>query len=94
MDGADYVIGTSAGAMVGAMLASAVPPWLLLAYGSGESLQGMPILGEASAARFGASFQIHWTFPRPVLASPARCAACASRGSTAPRASLPGCLRA
>jgi NTE family protein len=67
---ADYVIGTSAGAMVGAMLASAVPPWLLLAYGSGESLQGMPILGEASAARFGASFQIHWTFPRPVLASP------------------------
>jgi NTE family protein len=67
---ADYVVGTSAGSMIGAMLASAVPPWLLLAYGSGEALHGLPGLGEAGAGRFGASFQIHWSFPRPVLASP------------------------
>jgi NTE family protein len=68
--GADYVVGTSAGAMVGAMLASAVPPWLLLAYGSGEALQGLPALDAAGADRFGATFQLHWSFPRPVLASP------------------------
>jgi NTE family protein len=66
---ADYVIGTSAGAMIGAMLASAVPPWLLVAYGSGESLQGMPGFGQASS-RFGTKYQLHWSFPRPVLASP------------------------
>ncbi|HEX9096327.1 MAG TPA: patatin-like phospholipase family protein, partial [Candidatus Dormibacteraeota bacterium] len=67
---ADYVIGTSAGSMIAAMLASAVPPWLLVAYGSGESLQGMPGLGQAASRRFGTSFQLHWSFPRPVLASP------------------------
>jgi NTE family protein len=67
---ADYVIGTSAGSMVGAMLASAVPPWLLMAYGSGEALQGLPGLVGSRSDRFGASLQIHWSFPRPVLASP------------------------
>jgi NTE family protein len=67
---ADHVIGTSAGSMIGAMLASAVPPWLLVAYGSGESLQGVPALGEARGQRFGATYRLHWSFPRPVLASP------------------------
>ncbi len=67
---ANYVVGTSAGSMIGAMLASAVPPWLLKAYGSGESLQGLPGLADPGSRRFGASFRLHWSFPRPVLASP------------------------
>lgn len=67
---ADYVVGTSAGSMLGAMLVAAVPPWLLMAYGSGEALQGLPVLGGSPSARFGTDLQIHWSFPRPVLASP------------------------
>jgi NTE family protein len=67
---ADYVVGTSAGSMLAAMLVSAVPPWLLMAYGSGEPLQGLPALGAPRTARFGTDLQIHWSFPRPVLASP------------------------
>lgn len=64
---ADHVIGTSAGAMVGAMLVTAMPAWLLRAYGAGEPV-GAP--GEDAAHPLGANFRIHWTFPRPVLASP------------------------
>jgi NTE family protein len=64
---ADVVIGTSAGSMIGAMLVTAMPAWLLRAYGSGEMV-GAP--GEGGAHPFGATFRIHWTFPRPVLASP------------------------
>jgi NTE family protein len=67
---ADYVVGTSAGSMLAAMLVSAVPPWLLMAYGSGEPLTGLPGLGGPRSGRFGASLEIHWSFPRPVLASP------------------------
>ena len=67
---ADYVQGTSAGAMIGALLTSAVPPWLLMAYGAGERLEGWPDL-EGSAARFAGKLQVHWSFPRPVLGSPA-----------------------
>jgi NTE family protein len=68
---ADYVLGTSAGAMIGALLASAVPPWLLMAYATGEDTGGLPQFGEPGAARFGTRFQLHWSFPRPVLGSPA-----------------------
>lgn len=67
---ADYVLGTSAGAMIGALLASAVPPWLLTAYAAGDSVDELPQFGEPGSARFGTSFQLHWTFPRPVLGSP------------------------
>ena len=66
----DYVLGTSAGAMVGALLASAVPPWLLMAYAAGEDTAGLPQFGKPGAARFGTTFQLHWSFPRPVLGSP------------------------
>jgi NTE family protein len=57
---ADCVIGTSAGAMIGAMLVTAMPAWLLRAYGGGQT----------DADHFGTALRIHWTFPRPVLASP------------------------
>jgi len=42
----------------------------LLAYGSGESLEGLRALDEPKAQRFGARMRIHWSFPRPVLGSP------------------------
>jgi len=66
----DYVLGTSAGAMVGALLASAVPPWLLMAYAAGQDTAGLPQFGKPGAARFGTTFQLHRSFPRPVLGSP------------------------
>src|SRR5271157_2748903 len=38
---ADYIVGTSAGSMVGALLACGVPPWFAVAHASGEELAGM-----------------------------------------------------
>jgi NTE family protein len=38
---ADYVVGTSAGSVIGALLACGVPPWLMAAHQSGESLDGL-----------------------------------------------------
>jgi NTE family protein len=80
--GADYVVGTSAGAMIGGLLASAVPPWLLMAYAEGQSPDGIPELGRRDRA-FGSEIKLHWSFPRPVLGSLVlRSAASTSRGST------------
>jgi NTE family protein len=45
---ADYVVGTSAGSMIGALCASGVPPWFMVAHSRGESFdevvdaRGMP----------------------------------------------------
>src|SRR4051795_6619920 len=38
---ADYVVGTSAGAMMGGLLASGVPPWFMVAHSAGESFEGL-----------------------------------------------------
>ncbi|HSO98901.1 MAG TPA: patatin-like phospholipase family protein [Solirubrobacteraceae bacterium] len=37
---ADYIVGTSAGSMVGALLACGVPPWFMVAHSAGERLEG------------------------------------------------------
>jgi len=37
---AEYVVGTSAGSMVGALLACGVPPWFMVAHSMGEPLHG------------------------------------------------------
>jgi len=66
---ADYVVGTSAGAMIAGLLASAVPPWLLRAYAEGQQLDGLPEFGRGGD-RFGSDIRLHWSFPRPVLGSP------------------------
>ena len=39
--GADYVVGTSAGAMLGALLACGVPPWFMVAHSRGETFEGV-----------------------------------------------------
>jgi len=38
---ADYVVGTSAGAMVGSLLACGVPPWFMVAHAAGEEIDGL-----------------------------------------------------
>jgi NTE family protein len=38
---ADYIVGTSAGSMVGALVASGVPPWFMVAHSAGESFDGL-----------------------------------------------------
>jgi NTE family protein len=39
--GADYIVGTSAGAMLGSLLAAGLPPWFMVAHSAGESFDGM-----------------------------------------------------
>jgi NTE family protein len=38
---ADYIVGTSAGSMIGALIASGVPPWFMVAHSAGETFQGL-----------------------------------------------------
>lgn len=38
---ADIVVGTSAGSMIGSLLAGGLPPWFMVAHSSGESFEGM-----------------------------------------------------
>lgn len=38
---ADYIVGTSAGSMIGALLASGVPPWFMVAHSAGETFEGL-----------------------------------------------------
>jgi NTE family protein len=60
---ADYVVGTSAGSMIGALCASGVPPWFMVAHSRGESFdevldaRGRPA-SEADRAA-GAVFNLH-----------------------------------
>jgi NTE family protein len=46
---AEYIVGTSAGSMIGALLACGVPPWFMVAHSSGEDVEGL------SDARGGAA---------------------------------------
>jgi len=59
---ADYIVGTSAGSMVGALLACGVPPWFMVAHSAGERLEGLSdARGEATAAAdrsAGATFRL------------------------------------
>jgi NTE family protein len=38
---ADRIVGTSAGSMMGALLASGVPPWFMVAHSAGRSFEGL-----------------------------------------------------
>jgi NTE family protein len=56
---ADYVVGTSAGAMVGALLACGVPPWFMVARSAGEDIAGMLDVDRSD----GSSFWLHRGVP-------------------------------
>ena len=64
---ADYVVGTSAGAMIGALSASGIPPWFMVAHSRGEvfddvrDARGRPAAESDRAA--GAGFRLERTWP-------------------------------
>ena len=37
---ADFIVGTSAGSMIGGLLACGIPPWFMVAHSAGEDLEG------------------------------------------------------
>jgi NTE family protein len=64
---AEYVVGTSAGSMMSALLAAGVPPWFMVAHSAGESFDGLedasgrPAKDADRAA--GAIFKLHKGLP-------------------------------
>jgi hypothetical protein len=38
---ADYIVGTSAGSMIGSLCAAGVPPWFMVAHSAGEVFEGL-----------------------------------------------------
>lgn len=65
---ADYVVGTSAGSMIGSLMVAGVPPWFMVAFSSGERFDGViDATGRpaGSADRSGgAAFRLHRGLPR------------------------------
>jgi NTE family protein len=64
---ADYIVGTSAGSMIGALVASGIPPWFMVAHSRGEVFEGLNgpdgrPAAEADRAA-GAVFRIHRGLP-------------------------------
>jgi NTE family protein len=60
---AEYVVGTSAGSMMGALLASGVPPWFMVAHSNGDSFEGLTGADGRAASTAdraaGATFRLH-----------------------------------
>ena len=64
---AEYVVGTSAGSMIGALVASGVPPWFMGAHSRGEVFEGLAGPDGRPAAEAdrsaGAVFRVHRGLP-------------------------------
>ena len=61
---ADHIVGTSAGSMVGGLLASGVPPWFMVAHSAGETVEidaAEDPTGSSRAA--GAVYRLHRGMP-------------------------------
>src|SRR3954454_24465017 len=64
---ADNIVGTSAGSMIGSLMACGVPPWFMVAHSAGESFEGLsdaygrPARDADRAA--GAVFKLHRGLP-------------------------------
>jgi NTE family protein len=65
---AEYIVGTSAGAMIGVLVAAGVPPWFMVAHSRGEVFDGLhgPDGRPAAAAdrAAGAVFKLHRGLPQ------------------------------
>ncbi len=64
---ADYIVGTSAGSVIGSLVAAGVPPWFMVAHSAGESFEGLMgsdgrPASEADRAG-GGSFRVHRGLP-------------------------------
>src|SRR4051794_30406593 len=64
---ADYIVGTSAGSVMGSLLAADVPPWFMVAHSAGESFDGLVDADgkpASTASRSGgAVFKLHRALP-------------------------------
>src|SRR5918994_5221502 len=64
---ADRVVGTSAGSMMGGLLASGVPPWFMVAHSAGENFHGLTDAEGKPASQAdrsaGAVFKVHRGLP-------------------------------
>jgi NTE family protein len=64
---ADYIVGTSAGSVIGSLVACDVPPWFMVAHSRGESFEGLVDADgkpASSASRSGgADFRLHRGLP-------------------------------
>jgi NTE family protein len=64
---ADFIVGTSAGSMVGSLVATGIPPWFMVAHSRGEVFEGLtgpdgrPAADADRAA--GAAFRLHRGLP-------------------------------
>src|ERR1700694_3674716 len=71
---AEYIVGTSAGAMMGSLLAAGVPPWFMVAHSAGESFDALLARDARPAATAdrsaGARFTWHRGLPRIAFGSP------------------------
>jgi NTE family protein len=65
---AEYIVGTSAGAMIGALLAAGVPPWFMVAHSAGQVFEGLNGADGRPAAEAdraaGAVFRLHRGLPQ------------------------------
>ena len=65
---ADYIVGTSAGSMMGALLAADIPPWFMVAHSAGEVFDGLAGPDGRAAAdadrSAGATFRLARRVPR------------------------------
>jgi NTE family protein len=62
----DYLLGTSAGSMIGSLIACGVPPWLMVAHSSGETIAGSRDASEPASGADrsgGARFRLHRGVP-------------------------------
>src|SRR4051794_41474686 len=66
---AEYIVGTSAGSMMGSLVAAGVPPWFMVAHSAGETFEGLagPDGRAAKDAHrsAGANFPLHRGLPPP-----------------------------
>jgi NTE family protein len=68
---ADFIVGTSAGSMMGALLACGVPPWFMVAHSAGETFEGVVDAEGRPAAEAdragGAVFKLNGLWPPPLV---------------------------